>query len=184
MTLPLRTLVSPTGGANKWNVNTAPDPRAGADAAARWGWGPPCPVQAVGHFVGRFPGFFNNQMHLKKKKKKRKRKKGNREIKGKIWIKRDLRDTGPSQNVDSIWIILQTNVENDDIHHEVTGNLNTDLIFNKRILHIWGMLAALQLHGKGVLIFQGCMWKYLWTGWFNLGFASNNIDVEKGLGSR
>lgn len=41
-------------------------------------------------------------------------------------IKRDLRDTEPSQNVYSIWIILQRNVGKNNIQ-EITRSVNIEL---------------------------------------------------------
>lgn len=41
-------------------------------------------------------------------------------------IKRDLRDTEPSQNVNSIWIILQRNVGKNNIQ-EISRNVNIEL---------------------------------------------------------
>lgn len=40
-------------------------------------------------------------------------------------IKRDVRDTEPSQNVGGVWIILQTYVGKNNIQ-EITGNVNIE----------------------------------------------------------
>lgn len=42
-----------------------------------------------------------------------------------------FRGIEPSQNVDSIWIILQMNMWNYDVH-EITENLYIDLIFDNK----------------------------------------------------